>query len=78
MLNRTFSVEKGREISPFEAQIGSIKRRLVDPLGRKRDRLMQRPLHIPSQVGRNLTVYYKSSLCVPSKKSANSLCRKTR
>jgi hypothetical protein len=32
MLNRTFSIDKNRELSPLEARLGSIRRRLKDPL----------------------------------------------
>ena len=35
MPNLTFSREKNRELSQFEARVGSFRRRLSDPLGRK-------------------------------------------
>ncbi|KAG9238091.1 hypothetical protein BJ875DRAFT_492718 [Amylocarpus encephaloides] len=42
MLNLTFSREKNRELSSLEARVGSIRRRLIDPLRRRRNSLVAR------------------------------------
>ena len=44
MLNRTFSLEKGREISSLEARVESISRRVRISFGKKRHSLEQKPL----------------------------------
>ncbi|KAH7374080.1 hypothetical protein BKA64DRAFT_714899 [Cadophora sp. MPI-SDFR-AT-0126] len=55
MSNLTFSVKKNRELSLFEARVGSIRRRLSDPLGRRKQVARAFPIpprKLPVQMGK--------------------------
>ena len=56
MPNRIFSLEKNRELSPSEAWVGSIRRRLSDPLGRKKQVATKLPIPKPLRVSDPLII----------------------
>ena len=62
MLNRTFSIDKNRELLPLEARIGSIRWMLTNSLGRRNSR-EGRAFSATLRVGNRLMVLLQVKLC---------------